>query len=82
MAEAILALTVPARGRNIPLPDAAALHHEWSAALFIWAALPAGSAKRAKVCRQLLELRGRLDACVSSIAEEVHYGYATFRVAS
>jgi hypothetical protein len=65
------ALTAPARGRNIPLPEAAALHREWSAALFIWATLPAGSRKRTKVCRQLLELRGRLDASAASLIEEV-----------
>ena len=74
MAEASLALSAPARGCNIPLPEAAAVDNELSAALHIWAALPAGSRKRAKVCRQLLELRGCLDASASSIAEKVHHG--------
>ena len=72
MAEASLALSAPARGRN-PAPGAAALEQECLAALFIWAGLPAGSAKRTKVCRHPLELRGRLDASASSVSEEVHH---------
>lgn len=72
MAKASHSLSAPRSGRNYAL-DAAALHHEWSAALSIWAALPAGSAKRAKVCRQLVELRGRLDAPAPSAAKEVHH---------
>jgi hypothetical protein len=74
MAEANLALLAPAHGRNLPLIQAAALEHECLAALSIWAALPAGSAKRTKVCRQLLELRRRLDASASLIAQEVAHG--------
>jgi hypothetical protein len=73
MSQAAHAVTAPACGRNIPTPEAAALDHECLAALSIWAALPAGSARRAKVCRQLVELRGRLDASAASIGEEVHH---------
>jgi hypothetical protein len=67
MAEASLALLAPARGRNLPLPQAATLYHEWSAALSIWAALPPGSRKEPAVCRQLLELRDRLGVPASTM---------------
>jgi hypothetical protein len=70
MAQAPACLLASAHGRN-PAPEAAALHHEWSAALCIWAALSAGSRKRTKVCRELLELRGRHDASAASLIEEV-----------
>ena len=72
MAEASLALSAPARGRNTPLRDVAALKQECLAPLSIWAALPGGSPNRQKVYRQPIELCGRLDA--SSIAEEVGHG--------
>jgi len=62
MAQAAHALSAPQQGRNpiTPTLEAAALHHEWSAALCVWASLPPGSAREYKVCRQLLELRERL----------------------
>lgn len=71
MAKAPACLLASTRGRN-PTPEAAALEQECLAALSIWAVLPPGSAKRARVCRQLIELRGRLDAA-AAIAEEVRH---------
>jgi hypothetical protein len=62
MAKAAHALSALQQGRNpaAPTPATAALHHEWSAALCVWASLPPCSRKEPKVCRQHLELRGRL----------------------
>jgi hypothetical protein len=49
-------------GRNSSLtfhPVTAALDHQWAAAVSVCALSP-GFRKEPKVCRQLLELRGRL----------------------
>ena len=65
MAKAALALFAPLQGCN-PAPDTAALRHEWSAAIFVWAALPPGSPKEAKVRAHLAKLKARLGRTASA----------------
>jgi hypothetical protein len=67
MAKASHALSAPRSSCN---PSPAALH-EWRAAVFVWAALPPGSAREPKVCRHLLELQVRLGSEASLLAQEV-----------
>jgi hypothetical protein len=76
MAKAAHALSAPISGRNPSpalYPETAALQHEWRAAFCVWAALPPGSSKESKVCRQILELQARLGMLDSLATREVRH---------